>query len=217
MSLTSFLAALFDHGAVQVPQPEPIAGDELVEAQAALGEFEKVYRLSLPNSPPDFDVDVACRTAEALYRVCQCFVYRDQDTKSIVAPAVARLPCATTPSHHYSADLVLRFLPDIWRLARDAAANDPLVSLLTELAGRWPLSTVGISGLHECSMDAIAGDRCLLQMYVDRVLQRRDRSRISDQRVRDAVLCAIGAHADLAPELAGAIRDSNPLSQQEVS
>ena len=217
MSLQSFLAALFDHGAVQVPQPVPIGGDELAEAQKALVEFEKVYRLSLPDSPPDFDVAITCRAAEALYRICQCFVYRDADVSSVVAPAVARLAGATTPSAHYSADLVLRFLPDIWRLARDAAANDPLVALLTELAGRWPLSAVGIPGLPDSSMDVIAGDRCVLQIHVDRILQRRDRSRLADRRVRDAVLSAIGDHAELAPELAGAIRDSSPLSQHDAS
>jgi hypothetical protein len=38
-------------------------------------------------------------------------------------------------------------------------------------------------------------------MYVDRIIQRRDKPRLADRRVRDAFLSAVGAHSDLAPEL----------------
>src|SRR5260221_11940033 len=110
MSLPSFLEALFEHGTVQVPQPLPIGADEMAEAQKTLAEFEKHYRMSVPESPPIFDVDAACRAADALYRICQCVVYRELDADGIVHPAVASLGGAPSPVAHYSADLVLRFL-----------------------------------------------------------------------------------------------------------
>jgi hypothetical protein len=201
MSLPSFLEALFEHGAVQVPQLAPIGAEETAEAQKTLAEFEKHYRMSVPESAPSFDVELAYRAAEALFRICQCVAYRDLDVRGVVDPVVNAQASAASSSAIYSADLVLRFLPDIWRLARDASANDPLLLLIKELAGRWPLSAVGIPDLPECSIDGIAGDRSLLQMYVDRIVARRDTSRLADRRVREAFLSAVGAHSDLAPEL----------------
>jgi hypothetical protein len=39
-------------------------------------------------------------------------------------------------------------------------------------------------------------------MYVDRIIARRDKTRLDDDRVREAVRTALGAFTDLAPELA---------------
>ena len=85
---------------------------------------------------------------------------------------------------------------------RGASAEDPLVTELIKLAGRWPLSAVGIAGAEEGDVGAIVIDPCLLRVYVDRIIARQDFPRLANERVRDAALQAIGAFPELAPEVA---------------
>jgi len=207
MSLPTFLTRLFENGAVQVPQFAPISRRERDAACETLIEFESQYRLSLAGIPPSFDPEIACEAAQMLYRVCQCLVYRELEPKEVLPKATLIAGPAGVAAMHYSADLVLRFLPDVWRLAKDASERDPLVQCLSELAARWPLSSVGIPGLSACSIDGFAGDRSLLALYVDRIIERRDKTRLVDRRVRDVFLSVVGAHAELAPELAASIAE----------
>ncbi len=208
MSLPSFLTRLFENGGVQVPQFAPISSREREAARQALNEFEPQYRLSLAGTPPVFDAGVGCQAAESLYRVCQCLVYRELDPKELLSGVPLVAGAAGTATLHYSADVVFRFLPDVWRLAKDASEHDPLVTCLSELAGRWPLSSVGISGVLASSIDGFAGDRSLLALYVDRIIERRDKTRLGDRRVRNIFLSVVGAHAALAPEMAATIAET---------
>lgn len=205
MSLPVFLTTLFESGSVQVPQVREISRGEREEASRVMGEFERGYRLSLAGAPPAFALDIACHAAETMYRLCQCLVYRELEPHTVLSPHTLAHEGPRTPADHYSADLVFRFLPDVWRLAKDASENDPLLALILSLGSRWPLSSVGIPGLAEVTIERFVGDRCLLRLYVDRIIKRRDRSRLGDRRVREMVQTAVGAHPDLAGELTAAI------------
>ena len=201
MSFSGFLTNLLDNGTVQVSRAREIPSEERDEAQRLLTDFERLFRLSLAGEAPPLDIDIAGAAAQTLYRLCQCLVYRELMPDQALAQG-DRLPDAPrTAGAHYSADLVLRFLPDAWRLAKEAAEGDPLVTTTRELAARWPLSSVGIPDLPAPSIDGIAEHPALGALYVDRIIERRDRSRLNDPRVRDAFLTAIGAHRELAPEL----------------
>jgi len=203
MSLDAFLRDLFDDGRVVVPSPEGDEGAaELAAAGATLDDFEHGWRLEFPGMAPEWRCDVALHGARLLYRAAQAAVFRDIDETALrsgfdlVAPADLE-----NASAHYSIDLALRFLPDLTRMARGAAANDPLVELLGTLACRWPLSSVGVPGTVPASIDVIAGHPGLLRLYVDRVLGSHDAARLADERVVEAARQALGAHADLAPSL----------------
>jgi len=201
MSFSRFLTNLLDNGTVQVSRAQEIPTEERDEAQRLLTDFEHLFRLSLAGEPPPLDMGIAGAAAQTLYRLCQCLVYRELLPDQALAQG-DRLPDAPrTASAHYSADLVLRFLPDAWRLAKEAAEGDPLVKTIRDLAARWPLSSVGIPDLPAPAIDGIAEHPALVALYVDRVIERRDRSRLNDPRIRDAFLTAMGAHHDLAPAL----------------
>ena len=49
---------------------------------------------------------------------------------------------AVDAAHHLSADLMLRYLPQILKRARGLDPSDPLVGLLEDVLKRWPLSGV---------------------------------------------------------------------------
>src|SRR5262249_19076034 len=190
-----------ENGNVQVSRAPEIPSEERDEAQRLLVDFERLFRLSLAEEPPPLDMAVAGAAAQTLYRLCQCLVYRELIPNQMLAMG-DRLPdIPGTASAHYSADLALRFLPDAWRLAKEAAEGDPLVTTIRELATQWPLSSIGIPELPALVIDGIAEHQALLALYVDRIMECRDRSRLNDPRVREAFLTAVGAHHDLAPEL----------------
>jgi hypothetical protein len=211
MNFPSFLTTLFENGCVQVPPAVPIGPEEVYDAQQVLIEFEVEYRLALANVPPAFELQIGCEAALSLYRVCQCLVYRDLDLQQVLPEPPSDNGAGNSAAAHYSTDVTLRFLPDAWRLARDASENDPLVSFLLKTAGRWPLSSVGIPGTSIGSIDGFADNPTLLALYVDRIIERRDQSRLDDPRVREAILRAIGAHDELAPELATISADSKNI------
>ncbi len=61
------------------------------------------------------------------------------------------------------------------------------------LGRQWPLSSVGIKDVGDINVDDFVGEPSLRQMYVDRIIERGDLSRLSDGRVRQAVQAAIWA------------------------
>jgi hypothetical protein len=127
MTLGTFLAELFENGRPKVPPPDELAEEELREAERVLVEFERHYRREMPGTPPALVVPPARWAAVEWFRVCQFLVFRDVDAE--LATRVLAIPCPAprSPSTDYSVDLTFRFLPDVLKLARAAAAGDPLV------------------------------------------------------------------------------------------
>ncbi|MFM9966372.1 MAG: hypothetical protein ACKV2Q_34785 [Planctomycetaceae bacterium] len=199
---SQFLIALLNGERVLVPNLAEIGESELAEATRTLTEFERRYRTALPSTAPVFAVEVAVWGAQKFYRACQCLVFRDVSVQAIEAELDPICPIPAAPaSLAYSVDLTWRFLPDLLRLTGGIAADDPLVTWLRHWAAAWPLSSVGITAVGDVEVSGLMGDDCLRLVYVDRIISRRDVSRLNDSRVRDAVREAIGAFPELAPEM----------------
>jgi hypothetical protein len=229
VTLSAFLTALFADGRVRVPAPGPLSEAELSEAEDTLAGFEVPYRQELPGTPPPLSLPAARWGAAMFYRACQFVAYRDVDAERIAEvlesgdeKSVAGSPeeryfrgakgdnqrdiaRGELPSLHYSVDLTFRYLPDLVKLAKIAAEQDPLLDQLLRWGAEWPLSSVGMALPAAPVIDGFAGDGCLLRLYVDRILARRDTARLADRRVREAVRQALGAFPELAPEMAAAV------------
>ena len=202
MSLSLFLRALFDHGRVQVAAPtEPIRRAEEREAEEGLREQDATLRLEGPGGLPELDLAVALWATRTCYGACQLVVYRQLDAKAIAELLPAAVSSGKPASRHWSADITLRFLPDLLRQASIASEQDPLVTHLRSLAFQWPLSSVGIEGIVPQHVDELAASHALLQLYVDRILARKDFSRLEHAAVRQATRRAVGMHAELWPDL----------------
>jgi hypothetical protein len=138
----------------------------------------------------------------AYYRACQLAVYRDLDAGAIDELLGQACPAAEAASRHWSVDAVFRFLPDLVRHASTGSPGDPLVVRLRQWAAEWPLSSVGIAGVTPQREDEIALHAGFLQCYVDRILNRKDWSRLAHPAVRAAVDRSLGGHRSLFPEAA---------------
>ena len=213
MSLSVFLRALFDHGGVQVAAPiEKITRQDEQAAEEALREQDAALRLEGPGQLPDLNMAVAMWAAKTCYGACQLIVFRQLDEQAIGELLPAALPPGDPPSRHWSADLTLRFLPDLLRHASVASEQDPLLRHLRSLGYQWPLSSVGIEGITPEHIDELAASPPLLQLYVDRILARRDFLRLEHPAVREAARQAVGMHAELWPDLTKYLEPSNQQS-----
>jgi hypothetical protein len=201
MSALPFVDALLESGRVRVPSSRAAPAD----LEAAVAALDHEVRPGLAFEAPALDAAVASWALTILYRGCQSLVYRDIDADAVRDALSQPCPAAEpSPSVCYSADLAFRYLPDLLALARGVAADDPLVTGLTELARRWPLSSVGVKGLEGPDVSSFVGDPALLQLYVDRIIERADQSRLTEPRVNEAVRTALGGYPELAPAIPAA-------------
>jgi hypothetical protein len=207
MGQSEFLRALTEHGRVRVAALKKQTSEvDDPDIDVVLREWDAVNRAEFPGAAPPLAPPVARWALEQFYRACQFAVYREAGAADIAALAI---PCPSAPAaaRHYSVDLVFRFLPDLFRLTKAAAEGDPLCDHVRRWAAEWPLSSVGIAGVNPIDVSPVCEDRGLLQQYVDRVIARRDVSRLADARVRAAVRAALGHFDDLAPPLAAALKN----------
>ena len=83
------------------------------------------------------------------------------------------------------------------------------------IANAWPLSSVGVSGVEAGGLEPILDDECLRRLYVDRIIARDDRSRLTHPRVREAVMEAVGMYEELAPQLVSAVKELESQDESE--
>jgi hypothetical protein len=210
MGLSAFVHSLTDSGRVVVDPFEPvIVADEQASVAELLCAWDTLVRQEFPGPAPPLAIGAASWAAEQFYRVCQFAVYRDLDAQIIAATLATPCPETLSAASVYSVDLVFRFLPDLQRLVKARAAADPLVDSLNRCAEQWPLSSVGIRDIEQFDaavLDVVREHPGLWRLYIDRVIERRDLSRLADHRVQLAVAGALGLHEELSPVLAAAMK-----------
>jgi hypothetical protein len=140
--------------------------------------LEKAYaavRLSVAGPEIAFDPAVGYSAAELVRQASWALVNHD-DRVSHLKKCLTMPIQPSTAAHHFSADLTLRYLPQILKRARGLDPSDPLVALLEDVLRRWPLSGVlsDVANPPIGSLD-FAGHQGLLLLYAER-LAAHDRS-----------------------------------------
>ena len=220
--LTTFLNSLFENGRVRVDTNEFTEPADLQNAAEKLRELETFVRTDAPRGLPDLDLDCALRATMLLYKCCQLYVDQsasNADSFNQTMQSFREIGDTQKPSTHYSADIVLRFLPTLWKLTQRVSRSDNLTELLETAGTYWPLSSVGMQ-LSESQFwhPVLDENSALQQIYIDRIIATQDESRIAEPKVRAGIRRAVGMHESLAPGLLNAINrfedNSNP---QKVS
>ena len=199
-----FLTELTTDGRVRVSSALDGGDDVATIVRSA----DAAARAELAGDGPPLSRVAATWAAGVIEAGCRFLVYRAYDACAIADALCRPCPAPPGPSTSYSADLFLRHLPDLVRLARGLSADDPLVAHLTAVGRQWPLSSVGIPALAEAPLDVrpLVDHAALLQLYIDRIIDRGDAARLASATVRRAVRVALGDHAAaLAPALAAAL------------
>jgi hypothetical protein len=127
------------------------------------------YALQLAGPPLEFDGPVALAAAGVLSNACWFLLSSDEPDSALEKMLLLPGP-PSTPAAHFSADLMLRYLPQVHRRAKARNPADRLTTLLADVLRRWPLSGI-LADIDEKPLAAIDFDGhvglCLL--YAERL------------------------------------------------
>lgn len=207
MSMAGFLRLLAERSHIEVAPFDPES--DLSDVDQVLQETADQFATELAYHPPPFVSSAATWGALILYRSCQFLAYREPDLPYLQAVLCEECPQASSPAVCWSVDISLRFLPDLIRLARGLSHDHPFVISLLSIARQWPLSSVGVRDIGPVDVQAFWGHPCLQQLYVDRVIERRDDQRLMDPTVRQAVRAAVGIYPELVGTLADFLKETS--------
>ena len=201
-----FLSALEKHGHIVVDALEDLSGAGTPAETELLLQLDHATRLNAPPNLPEFSQAPAQWAAKTLYRACQFLVCHEIGYETIIQVFAEQCPAPRCPATDYSADLVLRYLPDLFKLAQNMSADNPLLDGLRELGQHWPLSSVGMPNLNSSiDLSSFIEHPSLRQIYADRILARQDLSRIAPPPVEEALKASMGAYPELSPSIAAAL------------
>lgn len=164
---------------------------------AFLAEEYQNESLEYPHTPPDFHPAAALWAAKITYTIAQLLLFREtpeEELPNILPPFVG----PTTPATILSADLCLRFVPQIIGEAKAIDPGDPLLPLVEELLKKWHYSAIDFDLEEEqLSFDFLADSDCLQQLYVDRILTLKNKKRAERAAVKSLLLASLGNHSQI--------------------
>jgi hypothetical protein len=197
MNLAAFINHLVREGQVTVVnQIIPFTPQELLDTQTILEEYYQNDILEMPGTAPAFDAEAALWAAGYIYRIVQLAMLREAGKQDIIhwLPPYPSLPSAESI---YSADLCLRYLPDLFSLSKGLAPDDPLVQQIRETAMQWPFSSTGMNLPAQGDIQAMIASPSLLQAYADRIIATRDLNRCKVPAVQEIVAASLGNYASI--------------------
>ena len=209
-ALLAFLAAVHVTGAGSLHDclrhiEFEAAADPRIGQLLARWHSEAAEELSGP--APAFDEPAARWAAAILFRAAWLYLNRDATEAEAAALLSVLLPVPVTASSLFSADLTLRRLPDVQRMALALAPGDPLLVQLQAIAAAHPLSCAAMPPeegreRHPAApaWNVMRAHPGLWRLFIDRVIAARARWWLHVPDVREAVRTAAGAYAgDLVP------------------
>lgn len=164
-----FVTRLLEEGRIVLGTDPPRPQAPTDRDAAALADAFAAHALAVAGPPIAFDLQTALEAAELVHQAAWALV----DHRETPGSLRRRLRMARDPSsasHHLSADLFLRYLPQVVRRARALDPTDPLVDILAEVLRRWPLSGV-LSDVEEppITPPELDGHPGLLLLYAERL------------------------------------------------
>jgi hypothetical protein len=167
-----FLTQLLEQGTVVFRSPAAPRDRPTASAVADLAQAFQTHSLSVAGRRIAFDPDVACAAAE-LVRQSSWALCNHDDRVAALAKRLKMPVSPVTPSQHLSADVTLRYLPQVLRRARGLDASDPLVGLIADVLRRWPLSGV-LGDVDDGPLTPLdfGGHAGLLLLYAERLVER---------------------------------------------
>jgi len=176
------------------------AGEDVREASDVMRYLRGVHAgevMDLPGPPLDYHGEAALWGAVRLFHAACMICFRDTgsaEVERLMTPAA--MPDAENPAAVFSADLCLRYWPDLHRMARTLSEDDVLVTCMRRMAETFPFSTAGM-GLRLDTAHVVMRHPGLRQMYAERLLERGDADGLSAPGLRDLILSKLGLHRDV--------------------
>lgn len=171
-----------------------ISPAEAEDVVAFLKEEYEREALDHPHPTPPFHPDAARWAAQTVYVAAQLILYRKHEEKDVpsLLPSFSSAPDAAAI---LSADLCLRFLPDMIVQLKIIDANDTLIPLLESILKQWHFSAVR----HHLAVELldfapVVADACLHQLYCHRIVDHRKLPLAQHPVFRDAIAAQMGMY-----------------------
>jgi hypothetical protein len=166
--LAEFLLPLLREGRAVVRANPPEPSGRPADVLAVLQEAYADYRLALAGPPLDFCADTALAAAELVRHASWFLADRGQTDEELEKALLMPRP-PRSAAEHLSADLLLRFLPQLHRRARALDPADRLTGSLAARLREWPLAGV-LAAVEEGPLTPpeFEGHPGLLLLYAER-------------------------------------------------
>jgi hypothetical protein len=199
MKLAAFIQSLLKEGRVTIEgQLISFEKDDLQAAGETLKKYYEEDIVEMHGTAPDFSEQAAIWAAQYFYHAVQLTMLRDADEGTIEA-TLNSFEGNIGPAEIYSVDLMFRYLPALFNLAKGLSPADVLVTSLEKTAADWPFSSVGIGINNFSNNKNVFSNSSLTYAYTDRIIKHKDLKRAADPAVAEYIREALGAHTSLWP------------------
>ncbi len=97
-----------------------------------------------------------------------------------------------------TADICLRFIPEILMQLDRADVEDPLIKILKSILHEWHFSgLLGKEILKAVEFGSAFENQCLLQTYVDRVIDKKQTQIAQQEKIKPHILASLGGYRDI--------------------
>lgn len=150
-----------------------IEEQELDEVSDFLRHCYSEESKDFPFVPPPFDDQAALWAARMVFYSAQLILYRETKNEELTK-LIVNYPHNITASAMLSADLCLRFLPDMLEHLRMIDSEDPLVEILMDLLDVWHYSNLKTAQSVALNLDKLFEDACFRNLYVERIIENEN-------------------------------------------
>ena len=168
-NLYDFIEHLMSEGQIRYGERSSALREPESAALTLLQKAFMSYRLQVAGPLIPFDEEAALKAAE-LVRQAGWFLVSHDEPESELEKYVAMPGPPSTAAQHLSADLMLRYLPQLHRRVLALNPDDLLAKKLTTILREWPLSGV-LANIEEGPTSSLQfeGHPGLCQLYAERL------------------------------------------------
>ncbi len=159
-------------------------------------EYEKEI-LNYPFQAPSFDQNAALWASKIVYFATQLVLNRE-NTVSQIEVLFPDYKSSMTASAMLSADLCLRFLDRILLQLQIMDADDLIIPVLEQKLKQFPYSGVGYDlNLEHIDLSMILSNDCLTQLFLDRVVEKKDLKLANVASIKPLLLANFGDYKSI--------------------
>ncbi len=170
------------------------------EEQEVIGFLSGEYQnesLDYPGQAPEFNPEAALWAAKTIYLAAQLILYRDHKEADL-GGLFPDFEGNSDPSAMLSADLCLRFLPDMLFQLKVIDTQDGLIDLLLKTAYNWHYSSMRFPlDTGELSFEVIHSDDCLRQLYANRIIEYKKLKLAEHPACYETVKASLGMYGEV--------------------
>lgn len=159
-------------------------------------EFEK-ERLEFLTKDMNCDKEAAVWGAKVLYHGAQLYLIRENTAKDL-DKLIPKPKISPDTSSILSADLSLRFLPQIASVLQTADPYDPLVKILEAILTQFHYSGIGYPlNLEKVNWEKELEDKTYRKLYLERIVEKKAYALAEIPYINKLLMADFGLHKDI--------------------